>query len=392
MVFIHNALQQIHKQLIARGGSLHTYFGSPPEVWKGIIAEAKPHAVFANEDYEPYARKRDTAVAVLLQAAGSVLHLFKDQVVFAPDEALKADGKPYTIFTPYYNRRMALLGSTHLESRPSEQYLGNVLQEAPATLHSLADTGFKPLPQNELHIPGSHISDSLMLNYATNRDFPALPGTSHVGVHLRFGTVSARQIERRAAELNAMVFQKELVWREFFMMILYQFPQVLNQSFRPEYDRIQWRNNPAEFRLWCEGRTGYPIVDAGMRELNATGFMHNRVRMAVASFLCKHLLIDWRWGEAYFAAKLIDYDLSANNGNWQWAAGSGCDAAPWFRIFNPLLQAQKFDGKMEYIKRWIPELLTGEYAQPMVPHEAGRDRAKAVYSAGLGRSIGNAAG
>lgn len=335
-------------------------------------------AVFTNHDYEPYARERDDAVRTLLAGRGVSFFSYKDQVIFDRDEILKDDGRPYTVFTPYSKRWKALLNDFYVKPYPSEKYSEGFFRQKGLPLPSLGSMGFtatgRPWPSRILSLP-------LVAQYDKTRDFPALgDGTSHMGVHLRFGTVSIRPLVDTARK-HGEVFLNELIWREFYQMILWHFPHVgRGKAFHPAYDHIRWRYSEADFQRWCEGRTGYPLVDAGMRQLNQTGYMHNRVRMVTASFLAKHLLIDWRWGEAYFAEKLLDFDLAANNGGWQWAVGSGNDAAPWFRVFNPTLQAKKFDKDLVYIRRWVPELDTPGYPAPMVEHEAARKRCLDEYT------------
>jgi deoxyribodipyrimidine photo-lyase len=341
-------------------------------------------SIYFNHDYELSAIKRDNAIADWANENGISFHSYKDQVIFEKDEVVKDDQKPYTVFTPYSRKWKAKLNEFYTKSYPCEKYYSNFLHVQNNKIHSLNEIGFT---ENEkIAFPQNIPSIDIIKTYAEQRDFPAINGTTRLSLHLRFGTVSIRELTRLALQTSE-TWLNELIWRDFYMMILYQFPHVTNKSFKPQYDRIVWRNNEQEFKLWCEGKTGYPIVDAGMRELNTTGFMHNRVRMIVASFLTKHLLIDWRWGEAYFAQKLLDFDLSANNGGWQWAAGSGCDAAPYFRVFNPTLQTQKFDPKLEYIKKWVPELNSFDYPQPIVNHEFARKRCLEVYKQGLSESF-----
>jgi deoxyribodipyrimidine photo-lyase len=302
--------------------------------------------------------------------------LYQDHVIFAKDEIVKADGKPYTVFTPYSKKWLAKFDGSTLPEYPVRRGTGNFLKQPPAQIPTLDSIGFQQASHGVF--PPATISNNLIENYANTRDYPTLE-TSKLGVHLRFGTISTRELVR-VAEQGSHVFLNELIWREFFQQILWHFPTVTEQSFKRKYDQIEWRNVEAEFDAWCNGMTGYPLVDAGMRELNATGFMHNRVRMVTASFLVKHLLVDWRWGEAYFAEKLLDFELASNNGNWQWAAGTGCDAAPYFRIFNPASQAKKFDPKSTYIKAWIPEVETSDYPQPIVDHSHARKRALETYA------------
>ena len=380
--FIHDTLLQMKGKLNALGSDLCVKYGKPEDVWRGLTEEFSIAEVFTNRDYEPYARSRDRQVGEFLNAEGIAFHTYKDQVIFEPGEILKDDGKPYTVYTPFSNKWLAKKNSFYLKSYPTESYFKGFWQVSGLSMPSLEQMGFV---RADFPVPPVSPSDSLIKHYEETRNFPALEGgTSHLGLHLRFGTVSIRELARRVEGLS-LVFLKELIWREFFMHILYHFPQVENQAFRPEYDRIIWRNDEEEFRRWCEGKTGYPLVDAGMRELNATGFMHNRVRMVTASFLTKHLLIDWRWGERYFAQKLLDFDLSANNGNWQWAAGCGCDAAPYFRVFNPQAQAEKFDPKGVYIRKWVPEVQTFDYPRPMVDHKAARERVLRVFKEALAK-------
>lgn len=377
--FIHNALENLQQQLVQLGSTLAVYHDTPEAAFTQIQQDYDVAAVYTNRDYEPYALKRDAAIKTLLHSRGVAFSTFKDQVVFERKEIVKDNGAPYTVFTPYSKKWKATLNDFYLKPYPSLQYKTNLLQTKPRKVPTLKALGFKP---SDIDFPSATWSDALIQQYDTTRDTPSITGTTHLGIHLRFGTVSIRKLARTTLELNE-TFLNELIWRDFFQAILWHFPNVVNQSFKPEYDKIQWRNNEAEFTRWCEGQTGYPIVDAGMRELNTTGFMHNRVRMITASFLCKHLLIDWRWGEAYFAQKLLDYDLAANNGNWQWAAGCGCDAAPYFRIFSPQRQTEKFDPKLVYIKRWVPELESFDYPTPVVDHDMARKRCLETYKKAL---------
>ncbi|MFN7117251.1 MAG: cryptochrome/photolyase family protein [Saprospiraceae bacterium] len=383
--FIFDTIFELHTELQKLGSSLLVRYGKPLEIWQELLQAYQIDAVYTNHDYEPYAIERDEAVYNLLQKHGIQFYTYKDHVIFEKDEILKDDGKPYTVFTPYSKKWRAKLGSVkdsfYLQSYPTEKYSMNFYKTAPLPLFTLESMGFQ---RTDIAIPSKTIARSIIKDYDKTRDFPALGGTSRLGIHFRFGTISIREKARNAAALN-QTYLNELIWRDFYIMILAHFPYVVNQSFRPEYDHIAWRNNEAEFKLWCAGKTGYPIVDAGMRELNATGYMHNRVRMIVASFLTKHLLIDWRWGEAYFAAKLLDYELASNNGGWQWAAGSGTDAAPYFRIFNPITQQQKFDPELKYVKKWVPEYGTAQYAKPIVEHAFARERCLKVYKEGLSR-------
>jgi deoxyribodipyrimidine photo-lyase len=378
--FIYQTITTLKKELENLGTSLHIAYGNPSEVFENLAENYAISAVYSNHDYEPYAQERDSKIANLLKTKQIDFHSFKDQTIFEKNEVLKDDGKPYTVFTPYSRKWKAKLTDYYLQAYPTEKYTQNFYQTPPFAMLSLATMGFENI---HFAFPISTVADELLRKYATQRDFPAIAGTSRLSVHLRFGTVSIRELARRGKNLSEN-WLNELIWRDFYMMILWHFPKVVHSSFKANYDRIVWRNNEQEFEAWCTGNTGYPIVDAGMRELNATGFMHNRVRMIVASFLVKHLWIDWRWGEAYFAEKLIDFDLSANNGSWQWAASCGCDAVPYFRIFNPSTQTEKFDKQLTYIKKWIPELSTFAYPKPIVAHEFARERALQNYKNYLG--------
>jgi deoxyribodipyrimidine photo-lyase len=378
--FIYQTIKDLKQKLEQVGSSLAVFYGNPKTIWQTLLATYNIKKVYANHDYEPYAKERDAKIASLLQTQDIAFSTYKDQCIFEKDEILKDDGKPYTIFTPYSRKWKAKVNDFYLQSYPTEKYIGNFLQTPPLSLPSLSSMGFEEI---NLVFPHPSVADELLVNYGEKRDFPAIKGTSRLSVHLRFGTVSIRELARRGKALSEN-WLNELIWRDFYMMILWHFPHVVGAAFKPAYNRIIWRNNETEFLAWCEGKTGYPIVDAGMRELNATGFMHNRVRMIVASFLVKHLLIDWRWGEAYFAEKLLDFDLAANNGGWQWAASSGCDAAPYFRVFNPALQTEKFDKQFLYIKQWLPDLHSLAYPKPIVNHEFARKRVLETYKQAVG--------
>ena len=375
--FIHQAIQNLHKAL---GGHLCVKLGNPLDVFTEILNQWDVVNIFTNHDYERYGLERDASIKTLAKERGIDFRTYKDQVVFEKDEVLSGAGTPYTVFTPYSRKWKALLAETNLPEYPSSS-LSNYVSET-FSLPTLSEIGFQP---SGLSFPENSVQDDLIKSYALDRDFPAKPGTSRLSVHLRFGTVSIRSLVRRALG-KSEVWLNELIWRDFYFNILHHFPHIsAGHSFRKEYDRMNWRNNEGEFKAWCSGKTGYPIVDAGMRELNETGFMHNRVRMIVASFLVKHLLIDWRWGEAYFAEKLLDFDFAANNGGWQWAAGCGCDAAPYFRVFNPTLQTAKFDQSLTYIKKWVPELQELTYPAPIVNHEFARGRVLEAYKVALGK-------
>lgn len=379
--FIYNKLLDLSETFRETfGSSIAVCHGRPAEVFEGLLKEFDVRAVYANHDYEPYACERDTAVAGLLKTQGITFYTFKDQVIFEKDELLKDDGQPYVVYTPYMRKWKAALDSGRLpEIRHASSYPRRILQQQ-FTFPRLSDIGFKPSP---VQVPDYELSRGRIRSYEDKRNFPAMNGTTRLGPHLRFGTVSVRQVLLKVLEEKNETLLNELIWREFFMQILWHFPNTVNESFKKKYDRIPWRNDLAEFEKWKEGKTGFGLVDAGIRQLNQTGYMHNRVRMLVASFLCKHLLIDWRWGEAYFAEKLLDYELSSNVGNWQWAAGSGVDAAPYFRIFNPLTQANKFDPGLEYIRQWVPEFGTDGYVDQMVDHKKARERCLKTYKAAL---------
>jgi deoxyribodipyrimidine photo-lyase len=384
VAFIHAAVTEMQDQLAAMGSSLEVYYGHSIDVYTHLLKKYKVEKVFTNTDYEPYAIERDAAIQKLLQTMGASLHSYKDQVIFEKEEVVKDDGKPYTVFTPYSKKWKAALHEFYLKSYPAKKYFSNFFKQKQVAVPSLENIGFiaidKPFPAQQLN-------PALIKKYKEQRDYPAVQGTSKLGIHLRFGTISIRKLAAKATSLNE-TFLNELIWRDFYHMILWHFPGVgKGKAFKPEYDLIQWRNNENEFKQWCNGMTGYPIVDAGMRELNETGFMHNRVRMITASFLAKHLLIDWRWGEAYFAEKLLDYDFAANNGGWQWAAGSGCDAAPYFRIFSPTRQTENFDKQLKYIREWVPELDELTYPLPIVDHDFARKRCLETYSKALKQQV-----
>ncbi|MEY3677948.1 MAG: hypothetical protein RI924_89 [Bacteroidota bacterium] len=378
--FIHQELELINQQLKEIGSSLLVKYSEPERAWQELLEEFEVKAVFTNQDYEPYARQRDENLSEFFKSKGIGFHLFKDQVIFEKDEVVKDDGKPYTVFTPYSRKWLQKFEQTGLQVFPSENYLLQFEQGNSRTIPSLESMGFK---QTLLELPKKEYQ-SIISAYGQKRNFPAIKGTSRIGIHLRFGTLSIRELVKSGQASTDKTWLMELIWREFYFMILWHFPQTTQKAFKPDYDRIEWRNNEEEFKAWCEGRTGYPIVDAGMRELNATGFMHNRVRMITASFLTKHLLIDWRWGEAYFAKKLLDYEQSSNIGGWQWAASCGNDAAPYFRVFNPALQTKKFDPQLQYIRKWIPELEDPfAYPKPIVEHSFARNRILAVFKKAL---------
>ena len=376
--YLHEELQSLKSRFQAYGSDLEIHYGRASEVWQQLLKE-QPQAVYVNEDYEPYALKRDAAIKSQCEVLGIPMHFFKDQVIFAKNEVVKDDGKPYTVFTPYMKKWKIALTANPIQFYPSEAHLDQLEPCAVKTAPTLTEMGFTSSP---ILFPPKEINQSRIKNYESQRDIPSIAGTSRLSLHFRFGTISIREKFLKGYSLSEK-WINELIWREFYMQILWHFPHVTQGSFKPKYDQIQWRNNEAEFEKWKAGKTGYPMVDAGMRELNTTGFMHNRVRMVVASFLTKHLLIDWRWGESYFAEKLLDFELASNNGGWQWAAGSGVDAAPYFRVFNPQSQLEKFDPEFKYVRTWVPEFGTPLYPAPMVDHKMARERCLSSYKQAL---------
>ena len=378
VTFINQTLSRLNEELRPFNSSIYVVHDTPLHAFQQLLEKFEIKEVFANHDYEPYAVSRDQEIKGFLKNRQVGFHTFKDQVIFEKSEVMKPDGKPYTVFTPYSRLWKMRYFQTGEQQFLSEEKLSGLLKTETFPVPTLEAMGFE---ETTLSISPPQLAEEMLTNYHQTRNLPSVPGTSQVSVYLRFGLVSVRELARLAGH-HSEAWLNELIWREFFMMILYHFPQVVDQSFKPKYDRIPWRNDEEEFDRWCRGETGYPIVDAGMRQLNETGWMHNRVRMIVAGFLVKHLLIDWRWGEAYFAEKLLDYELASNNGNWQWAAGSGCDATPYFRIFNPWTQAKKFDPKEEYVRQWVKEY-DESYMPPMVDHEFARKRALEVYKKAL---------
>ncbi|MBP6618845.1 MAG: deoxyribodipyrimidine photo-lyase [Leadbetterella sp.] len=378
--FIHQAVFSIKEQLNLFGSDICIRYGQPEDIWQSLFAEFSIKKVFCNHDYERYAIDRDQAIIKLCEQNQAEFHSFKDQCVFEKSEILSATGTPYTVFTPYMRKWKDKMNGFYKKSYPNEKYFDRFLKIEKSNCPSLTDIGFE---KTEIVFNKPTLSKSILTGYKEKRDFPAINATSRLSIHLRFGTISVRKCVQYA-EMFSETWLNELIWRDFYMNILANFPQInARLAFKKAYDKIPWRNNEVEFKAWCEGKTGYWMVDAGMRELNNTGFMHNRVRMVVASFLCKHLLIDWRWGETYFAQKLNDFDFSANNGGWQWASSSGCDAAPYFRIFNPESQTLKFDKELAYIKKWVPEYLSSSYPRPIVDHKMARERALKVYKEAL---------
>ncbi len=383
VTFIFEELQRMRSNLREnQNSSLALFYGKPLEIWEEITSDYEVNAVFTNRDYEPYALERDLKLTTFFNNQNIKFNTFKDQVIYEKDDIVKADGTPYVVYTPFKNKwlenfRNDVGNAEDLTIHYTNDYLNKCIKNSLLPNLSLVDMGFK---KSAIEIPAYNVKPGLIEDYEKTRNFPAIEdGTSRLGVYLRFGVVSTRIMMKKADLAIEKTFMSELIWREFFMTILYHFPHTVDNAFRAKYDRIEWRNNEAEFEKWKTGTTGYAIIDAGMRELNTTGHMHNRVRMLVASFLCKHLLIDWRWGERYFGEKLLDFDLSANVGNWQWAAGSGVDAAPYFRIFNPITQKDKFDKGYKYIKKWVPEFETSNYVDMMVDHKEARERCLKTY-------------
>ena len=379
--FIHQEILRLNNELKEFGSSLLVKVGKPWVVWKDLLSEYAIDTVYTNRDYEPYGMTRDASVNELLKANDIRFHTYKDIVIFEKNEVLKDDKTPYTVFTPYSRKWRLKLNDFYTKSYPTLKYAGNLFKTPGFEIPSLENIGFT---DSGFEFAERKVSSDIIKKYTEQRDFPAVNGTSRLGLHLRFGTLSIRRL-LTYAQLRNQTYVNELIWRDFYQQILFHFPHVAKGAFRREYDRIEWENNETHFAAWCEGRTGYPLVDAGMRELNATGYMHNRVRMVVASFLTKHLLINWQWGEAYFAAKLLDFDLAANNGGWQWAAGCGTDAAPYFRVFNPTLQMERFDPEMKYVKHWMPEYGTDAYPALIVDHTLAKDKVMAAYGKALKR-------
>ncbi|MGJ8593144.1 MAG: cryptochrome/photolyase family protein [Aquaticitalea sp.] len=381
VTFIFETLQTMRKTLQEEhDSSLAIYYGKPNVIYNQLIKDFEVQTVFTNHDYEPYAKERDAEIEKLLSKKDILFKTFKDQVIFEKEEVVKSNGEPYMVYTPYMKTWKSKFKTIDLKIFYTNNYLDNLVKNKRLPNLSLSDIGFKKSTQQ---IADYDVTPALIQDYEKKRNFPAKESTSRLGPHLRFGTVSIRKMIKKAIPENNEIFWQELIWREFFMQVLWHFPHTVTDSFKPQYDRIEWRNNENEFKIWCEGQTGYPLVDAGMRQLNETGFMHNRVRMLVGSFLCKHLLIDWRWGEAYFAQKLHDYEMASNIGNWQWVAGSGVDAAPYFRIFNPTTQIEKFDKQLEYIEHWVPEFQEDIYPPKMVDHKEARERCLRVYKKAL---------
>ncbi|MCB9189826.1 MAG: deoxyribodipyrimidine photo-lyase [Flavobacteriales bacterium] len=377
--FIYKCVTALKISLQKYGSDLKVFYGTPEDVFKTLISQVEVKKIYTNRDYEPDAISRDKKILELCTNHGISFIAKKDQVIFDRNEILKSDGSPYTVYTPYSKQWKTKLNDFYIKEYPTTDYLKNLKQVKAESMLEIEKIGFQL--ENTISIVYD-VNINILKNYHNTRDIPSIHGTSRLSTHLRFGTVSIRKLVRIALQSNEK-WLNELIWRDFYQMILYHFPQTTDNAFKPKYDLIEWENNENHFNAWCEGKTGYPIVDAGMRELNTTGFMHNRVRMIVASFLTKHLLIDWRWGERYFAEKLLDFDLASNVGGWQWAAGSGCDAAPYFRVFNPYLQTEKFDPDEKYIKQWVPEYKSPNYPKPIVNHKMARERVLDRYKRAL---------
>jgi deoxyribodipyrimidine photo-lyase len=386
VTFIYQTLEELRMTLQRHNSDLLIRYGEPIQVWSELTESYKIAQVYFNRDYEPYAKKRDEAVVRFLEGKGVRVFNFKDHLIFESGEVARDDGNPYVVFTPFKKRWLQKLEVESMQNRDgklaicrTEEFFGKLMPVRFDNIPSLESMGFI---RSQVVFPGREVNPGLLRNYDKTRDFPGREGTSRLGIHLRFGTISIRKLVNEARDLNP-VFLSELIWREFYSHILDRYPRVCGESFKTQYDRIAWINDQQHFHRWCEGMTGYPIVDAGMRQLNQTGYMHNRVRMITASFLTRHLLTDWRWGEAYFALKLLDYELASNNGGWQWAAGCGTDAVPYFRIFNPEIQQKKFDPDLEYVRKWVPEVHQSHYPKPVVEHRFARERSLRIYKNAL---------
>ena len=380
IIFIHQEIERLQSEYKALGSSLLICYGNPVELIPKLAIDTGAQLVYTNRDYEPYARERDKVIFDQLKRHGIDFKGAKDHVIFEKEEVVKLDGLPYTVFTPYSRKWREKLNEFYLKPYPTATYASSLAKSQYTEIPTLASMGFEGT--KSVTFPDRTVELTKVNSYHTNRDIPSVDGTTRLSLHLRFGTISIRELARMANQHNA-TYLNELIWRDFYQMIIFHFPHSATNSFKKQYDAIPWENNEIHFQAWCEGKTGYPLVDAGMRELNATGFMHNRVRMVVASFLTKHLLLDWRLGETYFAEKLLDFELASNSGGWQWAAGSGCDAAPYFRVFNPTSQQEKFDKNFSYIKKWVPEFGTPVYPPPIVEHKFARERAIERYKNAL---------
>jgi deoxyribodipyrimidine photo-lyase len=393
--FMIECLHSLEKNVEAAGGKMIFRHGEVLDEMKSVLKETGAHALYYNRDYEPYARERDAAVEKMARALGVEVHSFADNVVHEPGEVLKDDGKPYGVFTPFSKAwrargKPAVLPAVKFPAcREGKKPQGLELPSA-EKLGLKVEIKLPPTGERAARDRLKEFVAGDVLHYRENRDFPARMGTSRLSPHLRLGTISPRTAlaaaedaggKNPARKNSSDVFVNELIWREFYKHILWHFPHVAKGCFRPQYDDLEWENDDKKFAAWCEGRTGYPLVDAGMRQLNTTGWMHNRVRMVTAMFLTKDLLISWQWGERYFMQKLLDADLAANNGGWQWSAGTGTDAQPWFRIFNPTTQAEKFDPEGRYIHQYVEEVDTRNYPAPIVDHAQQRVKALALFKA-----------
>ena len=380
LTIILTALDRINDAMKRNRCNVGMYLGKPKAVFLTLLNKYNISKVITNKDYEPYAIKRDNRIKSFLNSRGIAFESFKDQVIFEEKEIVKDNGDPYKVYTPYANKWLQKFKLSPQKSFPSQEKIFNFYETFQPTLNE-KEIGFK---KYDLDF-SFDVSKQVIIKYNSTRNFPSLNSTSRVGLHLRFGTVSIRSLVNHSAKFEEITFLKELIWREFFMQILWHYPSTVKDSFKANYDKISWINNKLEFERWCNGETGYPLIDAGMKQLNKTGFMHNRCRMATGSFLCKHLLIDWRWGEKYFAKKLLDYEQSSNIGNWQWVSGCGVDAAPYFRIFNPTEQQKKFDKNFEYIKKWVKNYNTEKYPSKIIDHKFARERCLNTYKYALGR-------
>ena len=379
--YINNILDGLNKRLSENKKKVYTYKGDPIDIISKLIIKLKIKEIYLNKDYEPYARDRDDKVKKLCVANNVSYNSFKDHVIFEEDQIVKKDGTPYVVYTPYSKKWIEKFQSNQVDSYQSELNLDGLVDS-----DKIREVNYlMNIEKNIINPKTYNLNKDLIDKYEETRNFPALDSTSRIGVNLRFGTVSTRKIVKTSSERPNNTFLKELIWREFFIQILWHFPHTTEKSFKDKYERIEWRNNMDDFKLWCDGKTGYPIVDAGMNQLNKTGFMHNRLRMVVGSFLCKHLLIDWRLGEKYFADKLFDYEQASNVGNWQWVAGCGVDAAPYFRIFNPEEQQKKFDKELKFIKKWIPNYDKDNYINKIVDHKFARERCLNTYKKALNK-------
>ena len=379
--YINNVLDGLNKRLSENKKKIYIYKGDPIEIISKLIIKLKIKEIYLNKDYEPYAIDRDDKIEKLCVANNVSYNSFKDHVIFEEDQIVKKDGTPYVVYTPYSRKWIEKFQSNQLDSYPSELNLGSFVDS-----DKIREVNYLMEFEKNIISPKTYnLNNDLIDKYEETRNFPALDSTSRIGVNLRFGTVSTRKIVKTSSERSNNTFLKELIWREFFIQILWHFPHTTEKSFKDKYERIEWRNDMDDFKLWCDGKTGYPIVDAGMNQLNKTGFMHNRLRMVVGSFLCKHLLIDWKLGEKYFADKLFDYEQASNVGNWQWVAGCGVDAAPYFRIFNPEEQQKKFDKELQFIKKWIPNYDKDNYINKIVDHKFARERCLNTYKKALNK-------